>query len=165
VKTASGTAQDLNENLCKLRNIDIEIAAKEHAGFADIFWPMINAAVHAHETYGPEYAVSGKDGVHPGWAGHTLMAYAFLKALGLDGDIGTLTVDQGANQSHGLERAHRARLREWRGQIYEQPLSVLRRGRRDGEGRQHPLRDDAHPVPEGSEPAHADRQRRQGGQL
>ena len=99
VKTASGTVQDLNESLCKLRNIDIEIAAKEHAGFADIFWPMITASIHAHETYGPEYAVSGKDGVHPGWAGHTLMAYAFLKALGLDGDIGTLTVDLGANQA------------------------------------------------------------------
>jgi len=99
VKTARGTAQDLNENLCKLRNIDIEIAAREHTGFADIFWPMINAAVHAHETYGPDYSVSGRDGVHPGWAGHTLMAYAFLKALGLDGDIGTLTVDLGSNKA------------------------------------------------------------------
>jgi lysophospholipase L1-like esterase len=99
VKTARGTVDDLNENLCKLRNIDIEIAAKEHAGFADIFWPMINAAVHAHETYGPEYAVSGRDGVHPGWAGHTLMAYAFLKALGVDGEIGTLTVDLAANKA------------------------------------------------------------------
>jgi lysophospholipase L1-like esterase len=99
VKTAKGTAQDLNENLCTLRNIDIEIAAKEHARFADIFWPMITAAVHAHEIYGPEYAVSGKDGVHPGWAGHTLMAYAFLKALGLNGDIGTLTVDLASNKA------------------------------------------------------------------
>ncbi len=99
VKTASGTVSDLNQNLCKLRNIDIEIAEKEHTGFADIFWPMITSAEHAHEIYGPEYAVSGKDGVHPGWAGHTLMAYAFLKALGVDGEIGTLTVDLAANQA------------------------------------------------------------------
>jgi len=28
-----------------------------------------------------------QDGVHPGWAGQTVMAYAFLKALGVDGDI------------------------------------------------------------------------------
>src|SRR5204863_2857684 len=27
------------------------------------------------------------------WAGHTVMAYAFLKAFGLDGNIGTFTVD------------------------------------------------------------------------
>jgi GDSL-like Lipase/Acylhydrolase family len=103
VKTAKGTVDDLNGSLCKLRNIDIEIAAREHAGFADIFWPMITAAIHAHEIYGPEYAVSGKDGVHPGWAGHTLMAYAFLKGLGLDGNIGTLTVDLAAHQATGSE--------------------------------------------------------------
>jgi hypothetical protein len=35
--------------------------------------------------------ISGKDGVHPGWAGHLVMAYAFLKAMGLDGRIGTIT--------------------------------------------------------------------------
>jgi hypothetical protein len=40
--------------------------------------------------------LSGQDGVHPGWAGHLVMAYAFLRAMGLDGDIGTLTVDLGA---------------------------------------------------------------------
>jgi hypothetical protein len=37
--------------------------------------------------------LTGADGVHPGWAGHTVMAYAFLKAMGLDGEIGTFTVD------------------------------------------------------------------------
>src|ERR1035437_3362864 len=37
--------------------------------------------------------IAGKDGVHPGWAGHTIMAYAFLKAMGLNGDIGRFSVD------------------------------------------------------------------------
>ncbi|MEY2407354.1 MAG: hypothetical protein QOF48_24, partial [Verrucomicrobiota bacterium] len=41
----------------------------------------------------PDYAIAGTDGVHPDWAGQTVMAYAFLKALGVTGDIGTFRVD------------------------------------------------------------------------
>jgi lysophospholipase L1-like esterase len=93
VKSASGTVEDLNLNLCQLRNIGIEVAQRERVGFADIFWPMLTAGVTAQKEYGTNYAIAGKDGVHPGWAGHTLMAYAFLKALGLNGDLGTFTVD------------------------------------------------------------------------
>jgi lysophospholipase L1-like esterase len=83
----------LDLNLCRLRNMDIDIAAQEKINFADVFWPMFKAGFAAHEKYGPDYAVSGKDGVHPGWAGHVIMAYAFLKGMGLDGDLGTFTVD------------------------------------------------------------------------
>jgi lysophospholipase L1-like esterase len=93
VKSATGTVEDLNLNLCRLRNIGIEIAQKESVGFADVFWPMLTAGVTARKEYGTNYAIAGKDGVHPAWAGHTVMAYAFLKALGLKGDIGTFTVD------------------------------------------------------------------------
>jgi lysophospholipase L1-like esterase len=83
----------LNLNLCRLRDMDIEIAAQEKINFADVFWPMFTAGFTAHQKYGADYAVSGKDGVHPDWAGHVVMAYAFLKAMGLDGDLGTFTVD------------------------------------------------------------------------
>jgi hypothetical protein len=93
VKTASGTIEDLNLNLCTLRNLDIAIAQKEQVYFADIFWPMLMADFAGKQNYGTNYAVPGGDGVHPLWAGHTMMAYALLKALGLDGDIGTFTVD------------------------------------------------------------------------
>jgi hypothetical protein len=93
VKSASGTVEDLNLNLCQLRNIGIEVAQREKVGFADVFWPMLAAGVTAQKEYGTNYAIAGKDGVHPGWAGHTVMAYAFLKALGLKGDIGTFRVD------------------------------------------------------------------------
>ena len=54
---------------------------------------MLTAGVTAQKEYGANYAIAGHDGVHPGWAGHTVMAYAFLKAMGLKGDIGTLIVD------------------------------------------------------------------------
>lgn len=93
VKNASGTVDDLNLNLCTLRNIAIEIAQTEKVGFADVFWPMLTAGVAAQKQYGTNYAIAGKDGVHPAWAGQTVMAYAFLKALGLKGDLGVFTVD------------------------------------------------------------------------
>ncbi len=93
VKSASGTVEDLNLNLCELRNIGIGIAQDENVGFADVFWPMMMAGVEAQQRYGTNYAIAGKDGVHPGWAGQTVMAYAFLKALGVDGEIGNYTVD------------------------------------------------------------------------
>jgi hypothetical protein len=73
----------------------IAIAQREHVGFADVFWPMLMAGHVAQEKYGTNYMITGKDGVHPGWAGQTVMAYAFLKALGCDGKIGTLHVDLG----------------------------------------------------------------------
>lgn len=92
-KRTNDTVVDLNLNLCQLRNIDIDIAKKEAVGFADVFWPMLTAGVEAKKRYGPDYAIAGKDGVHPGWSGQTVMAYAFLKALGLKGDIGTFTVN------------------------------------------------------------------------
>lgn len=93
VKTATGTVEDLNLSLCELRNIGIEIAAQEQVAFADVFWPMLTAGFTARQKYSPDYAIAGKDGVHPGWAGQLVMAYAFLKAMGLNGEIGTFTMD------------------------------------------------------------------------
>ncbi len=87
------TTELLNQNLCNLRNLGIQLAADENVGFADVFWPMINASFTATHKYGPNYNLSGGDGVHPGWAGHTIMAYAFLKALGLEGDIADFKLD------------------------------------------------------------------------
>jgi len=89
----TNTVEDLNLNLCHLRNIGVELAKQDGAGFADVFWPMLTGGVAAQRMYGTNYAIAGKDGVHPGWAGHTVMAYAFLKALGLDGDIGKFVVN------------------------------------------------------------------------
>jgi hypothetical protein len=99
VKSASGTVEDLNLNLCHLRDIGIEIAAQEKIGFADVFWPMLTAGLEARNKYGTDYAISGKDGVHPGWAGQLVMAYAFLKGLGVDGEIGTFTADLAHNKA------------------------------------------------------------------
>ena len=95
----NATVEDMNLNLCQLRNIGIEVAQQEEIGFADVFWPMLTIDHEAKQKYGPSYALTGKDGVHPGWAGHLVMAYVFLRALGLDGDIGSFTVDMKSNMA------------------------------------------------------------------
>jgi lysophospholipase L1-like esterase len=91
--SGSVTVEQLNSNLCNLRNLDVEIAKKERVRFADVFWPMITGDFEGRQKYGPDYGIPGNDGVHPHWAGHTVMAYAYLKAMGLDGNIGTFTID------------------------------------------------------------------------
>ena len=60
---------------------------------------MLTAGFEARKQYGADYAIAGKDGVHPGWAGQLVMATAFLKGLGLDGEIGTFTVDLAHHQA------------------------------------------------------------------
>ena len=95
----NASMEEMDLNLCAFRNLDIAIAAQEKINFADVFWPMFTAGFTAHQKYGADYAVSGKDGVHPDWAGHVIMAYAFLKAMGLDGDLGTFTIDLGSGQA------------------------------------------------------------------
>lgn len=89
----SNRPEALNQSLAKLRNIDVEIARSEGVGFADVFWSMITAGAAGQAKYGPEYLIASRDTVHPGWAGHLAMAYAFLRAFGLDGEIGTFRVD------------------------------------------------------------------------
>jgi lysophospholipase L1-like esterase len=92
------TTEDLNLSLCRLRNLDVEIAGQKKARFADVFWPMLTSNYDGQQEYGINYGIPGNDGVHPHWAGHTIMAYAFLKALGLNGEIGTFTVDLKKNR-------------------------------------------------------------------
>lgn len=91
-KSAAPVEED-NLNLAMLRNIDVDIAKTEQVTFADVFWPMFDAQFEARQRFGDDYHLAGKDSVHPNWAGHLIMAYAFLKALGVSGDIGTITVD------------------------------------------------------------------------
>jgi lysophospholipase L1-like esterase len=93
VPWAKGGSEDMNLNLCELRNIDLRMAGSEGVAFADVFWPMFTAGYAAQQQHGADYAIAGKDGVHPGWSGSFIMAYAFLKALGLDGDLGRVEFD------------------------------------------------------------------------
>jgi len=93
VRQARGTVEDLNRSLTEFRNIDVALATEEQVAFADVFCPMLVGGFEARQRFGDDYMIAGKDGVHPGWAGHLVMAYAFLRAMGLDGNIGTITVN------------------------------------------------------------------------
>ena len=70
-----------------------------HDRMHELPWLGRVSGVEAQKRYGTDYNIAGKDGVHPGWAGQLVMAYAFLKGLGLDGEIGTFTVDLGRSQA------------------------------------------------------------------
>lgn len=107
VKSRSGTLDQQNVALCALRDIAIGVAESEDCRLADVFWPMLQAQVFAPGQHGATadkpYEVAGADGIHPGWAGHVVMAYAFLKALGLDGQIGALAINLADNTAEGSD--------------------------------------------------------------
>ncbi len=103
VKRATGTVEDLNHSLAEFRNIGVRLASEEQVAFADVFCPMLVGGFEAKQRCRQDYMISGKDGVHPGWAGHLVMAYAFLKAMGLDGQIGTITLDLTTGQATASE--------------------------------------------------------------
>ncbi len=86
-------ADGYNKNLGTLRDIDRKLAMELGARFADVHQPMIDAMSKAKGALGEDYDVCGKDGFHPGPNGHLIMAYAFLRALGCDGNIGEIVVD------------------------------------------------------------------------
>jgi lysophospholipase L1-like esterase len=95
-----------NKTLGSLADIDKEIALKEGVIYADVYGITLNAMEKAKAKFGQDYVFAGPDGVHPGPNGHLVMAYAFLKALGCDGNIGTITVDyanKGATGTPGQE--------------------------------------------------------------
>lgn len=91
-----------NETLAKLRDIAKSLAEKNGLSFANVYDTMMSALPKSKEAFGKEYAPFGGDGFHPAPAGQLLMAQAFLKALGIDGAIGTITIDgKGATASEG----------------------------------------------------------------
>ncbi len=82
-----------NDNLKHLSEHAKKIAETEGFPHADVFGAMMAAMEKAKPVLGEAYDVGGKDGVHPGPNGHLVMAYAFLKGMGIDGQIATITID------------------------------------------------------------------------
>jgi lysophospholipase L1-like esterase len=88
------TAEKYNVILGRLRDVGRQVARDEGVVFADIHDPMNEVMTKAKAKYGKGYALAGQeDGVHPDENGHLVMADVFLKALGCDGNIGTITLD------------------------------------------------------------------------
>ena len=82
-----------NDNLAHLRDIARKLAAESKQPFANVHDAMYQTMKKAQESLGSKYDVCGRDGFHPGPNGQLLMAYAFLKGLGVEGNIGRVTVD------------------------------------------------------------------------
>jgi len=76
-KSDNFTTKDLNLSLCQMRNLDVSVAKREQVRFADVFWPMLSGGSVGQQAYGTNYGIPGNDGVHPHWAGHTVMAMRF----------------------------------------------------------------------------------------
>ncbi len=82
-----------NESLGKLGDIAKKIAEEYKFPSADVHGALMDTMAKSKAVLGENYDVCGGDGVHPNANGQLIMAYAFLKAMGLDGNIGTITVD------------------------------------------------------------------------
>lgn len=92
-----------NQTLEDLGKIGKEMATKEGLGFVDMHSALLAAMAKAKAKYGDNYSVAGSDGIHPNRNGHLVMAYAFLKALGCSGEIGTITLDMKSGKAQATE--------------------------------------------------------------
>jgi len=88
-----------NKTLAELRDIARDVAKDENVIFANVYDPMMDVMAKTKAKYGKSYHLAGVHGVHPDLNGHLVMAYVFLKALGCDGDIGTITVDMASGNA------------------------------------------------------------------
>lgn len=92
--TDTSSADVYNAALKKYGEIGCEIAKQNKTNgvvFADVNARFMDVMTQGKATH-PSFIMSG-DGVHPLNNGHLTTAYMFLKALGCDGNIGTITVD------------------------------------------------------------------------
>jgi lysophospholipase L1-like esterase len=101
------TAEEYNQRTLRgFAEIAREVAAREGVRYADVHGLFCEVMEKAKAKFGSRYHVAGADGVHPAANGHLIIAYAFLKALGCDGNIGTFTVDLAARRAT-LSEEHR----------------------------------------------------------
>ncbi|HEY5743038.1 MAG TPA: SGNH/GDSL hydrolase family protein [Terrimicrobiaceae bacterium] len=96
-------AEEYNRTLRGLAEIAREVAVDKGAVYADVHEVFREVMAKAKAKHGANYHVAGIDGVHPASNGHLIIAYAFLKALGCDGNIGTIRVDLATKRASASE--------------------------------------------------------------
>lgn len=105
-----------NPTLAKLRDISKKTADAAGMPFANVHDAMLEAMrkAQADDKLGKGYHVCGGDGFHPDANGQLVMAFAFLRALKLDGNLGSVTVDfnggSTAADGHKLMKAEGGKL-------------------------------------------------------
>ena len=93
-------AKAYNANLAFYRDEDRDIAAKSGVPFADMLGATLDTMTKAKATLGDSY-VFAQNGRDLRRNAQLVMAWAFLKSLGCDGNIGTITVDLSSNSATG----------------------------------------------------------------
>ena len=86
-----------NKRLAALADIAKDVAAKEGVVYADVYGATMAAMLKAKAAHGEKYVFESEAGE----ACSLVVASAFLKALGCDGNIGTITVDFAAKKAEG----------------------------------------------------------------
>ncbi len=81
-----------NQSLRRFNNGLKDVAAQSHAAFADQFDPYM-AIMLRERAADPKASIGGGDAVHPGPAGHTIMAWAVLKGLGASALVSRAEID------------------------------------------------------------------------
>jgi lysophospholipase L1-like esterase len=73
-------------------------AIKDGWAYVDLFYPMTDLEQQKQKE-DPTYTLTGPDRIHPGNAGHFVMAYLFLKAQGVDNQhIADIRIDASKNK-------------------------------------------------------------------
>lgn len=108
-----------NQTLASLRDTARHVAEQENVPFAntyDAMWQVMQAAKAGYGTTWPprislrrpdRRALLCDDGIHPDTAAHIPMAYAVLKAMKFDGEVGSIDLDW-AKQSVHVDAAQSA---------------------------------------------------------
>ena len=96
------SADEYNKTLAALNDAAGELAKEQGLAFADLHATMSGAMERFKQKH-PGVPLAGQDGIHPDNNGHLVMAYAVLKALGCDGDLGSVTLDMKADTAEAKD--------------------------------------------------------------
>lgn len=95
-------ARMYDRTLAQLRDIAGGVAKDEGVVYANVYDTMTDFIAKARAKFGKDYFVLPNGG-SPEHAGSLVMAYVFLKAMGCDGNIGTITVDLQADKADATD--------------------------------------------------------------
>lgn len=93
-----------NEALTRMADICRELATEFKVGLVDFNAPM-NAIAEQYQRNNPSFTLIGKDRIHPGTLGNTLMSHLFLQSQGVSGLVSSVHIDLEGEESLKLENA------------------------------------------------------------
>jgi len=105
-----------NQSLRKFSDGLKEVAAKQGAVFIDQFDPYM-AIMMRERAANPLATIGGGDAIHPGPAGHTIMAWAVLKGLGAEPLVSRAEIDAAAKKVVASEKCRIENLKFENGSI------------------------------------------------